>query len=64
MFSSKQTHKFDYFICYHPESGCRKSQGARLIYFVECEYIYTFLDFCIIYKRQTIVNFEWSRKQI
>ena len=23
MFSSKQTHKFDYFICYHLESGPR-----------------------------------------
>ena len=43
MFSSKQTHKFDYFICYHLESGWHvtsnqglslgrgKSLGTRLI---------------------------------
>ena len=27
-------------------------------------WIYVFLEFCIIYKRPTIVNFEWSHKQI
>ena len=30
MFSSKQTHMFNYFICYHLESGChvtRPNQG-------------------------------------
>ena len=43
MFSSKQTHKFDYFICYHLESGRHvisqglslgkgKSLGTRLVY--------------------------------
>ena len=26
--------------------------------------VYVFLEFCIIYKRPTIVNFEWLRKQI
>ena len=33
MFSSKQTHMFDYFICYHLESGChvtRPNQGLSL----------------------------------
>ena len=33
MFSSKQTHKFDYFICYHLESGwhvTRPNQGLSL----------------------------------
>ena len=33
MFSSKQTHKFDYFICYHVESGwdvTRPNQGLSL----------------------------------
>ena len=33
MFSSKQTHKFDYFICYHLESGwhvTRPNQGHSL----------------------------------
>ena len=27
-------------------------------------WMYVFLEFYIIYKRPTIVNFEWSRKQI
>ena len=26
MFSSKQTHKFNYFICYHLESGVARDQ--------------------------------------
>ena len=33
MFSSKQTHMFNYFICYHLESGChvtRPNQGFSL----------------------------------
>ena len=33
MLSSKQTHMFDYFICYHPESGfhvTRPNQGLSL----------------------------------
>ena len=33
MFSLKQTHKLDYYICYHLESGChvtRPNQGLSL----------------------------------
>ena len=29
MFSSKETHVFNYFICYHLESGCRVTRPNR-----------------------------------
>ena len=29
MFSSKQTHMFDYFICYHLESGSQQGSFSR-----------------------------------
>ena len=38
-------------------AGCKIMPWVQ-IYFVECEYMY------FLIKRQTIVNFEWSRKQI
>ena len=37
--------------------------GCKIMPWVQM-WVYVFLDFCIIYKRQTMVNFEWSRKQI
>ena len=38
--------------------------GCKIMPWLQIYFVEYFLIFCMIYKWQTIVNFEWSRKQI